>query len=133
MAWGANIPSRVNQRLKPVVGYHRGRLWSLLASTAACVFVIGLVVLRLDRDRDRDIELLLLRHELSVLRRTVKKPRLNSADRMILASLAMRLPRRAWGGIAGGAGNRVGLASGFGAQKMGRVRAPAWAWSTSDR
>jgi hypothetical protein len=35
--WDANIPSRVNQRLEPVVGYHPGRPWSLLASTAACV------------------------------------------------------------------------------------------------
>jgi len=44
---------------------------------------------------DREVELLVLRHELSVLRRTVKKP----ADRMILAALARRLPRRAWGGL----------------------------------
>jgi len=62
-------------------------------------FVVGLVVLRLDGDRDREVELLLLRHELSVLRRTVKKPRLNSADRMILAALARRLPRQALGGL----------------------------------
>jgi putative transposase len=62
-------------------------------------FVIGLVVLTLDGDRDREVELLLLRHELSVLRRTAKKPRMNSADRMILAALARRLPRRALGGL----------------------------------
>ena len=62
-------------------------------------FVVGLLVLRLDGDRDREVELLLLRHELSVLRRTLKKPRLNPADRMILAALARRLPRRAWGGL----------------------------------
>src|SRR5216684_4426906 len=45
-----------------------------------------------------ELELLLLRQELSVLRRTVKRPQLNQADRMILAALARRLPRRAWGG-----------------------------------
>jgi hypothetical protein len=56
-------------------------------------------VLRLDDDRDREVELLLLRRELSILRRTVKKPRLNPVDRMILAALARRLPRRAWGGL----------------------------------
>ena len=56
-------------------------------------------MLRLDGDRDREVELLLLRHELSVLRRTVKKPRLNPVDRMILAALARRLPRRALGGL----------------------------------
>ena len=85
-AWaGRRLPSRA-----PLV----------LACVYGCLrFVVGLVVLRLDGDRDRDVELLLLRHELSVLPRTVKKPRLNSADRMILAALARRLPRRALGGL----------------------------------
>jgi putative transposase len=61
-------------------------------------FLVGVLVLKL-YSSDREVELLLLRHELSVLRRTVKKPRLNPADRMILAALARRLPRRAWGGL----------------------------------
>ena len=51
-------------------------------------FVLGLLVLRLHGNRDRDVELLLLRHELSILRRTVKRPRLDPADRMILVALA---------------------------------------------
>jgi hypothetical protein len=72
----------------------------VLACVYGCLrFVVGLLVLRLDGDRDREVELLLLRHELSVLRRAVKKPRLNPTDRMILAALARRLPRRAWGGL----------------------------------
>jgi putative transposase len=62
-------------------------------------FFVGLLVLRLDGGGDREVELLLLRQELTVLRRTVKKPRLKQADRMILAVLAMRLPRRAWGAL----------------------------------
>ena len=70
----------------------------VLACVYGCLrFVIDLLVLRLDGDRDREAELLLLRHELSVLRRTLKRPRLNPADRMILAALARRLPRRALG------------------------------------
>lgn len=64
-------------------------------------FVVGLLVLRLDGDRDPEVEILLIRHELSILRRTVKKPRLNPVDRMILAAVAMRLPRRAWAGVVG--------------------------------
>jgi putative transposase len=71
-----------------------------LACIYGCMrFVVGLLVLGLQGDSDRDVELLILRHELSVLRRSVKKPRLNPADRMILAALAMRLPRRAWTGL----------------------------------
>jgi putative transposase len=72
----------------------------ILACVYGCLrFVVGLLVLRLDGDRDRDVELLILRHELSVLRRTVKKPGLNPVDRMILAALARQLPRRALGGL----------------------------------
>ncbi len=72
----------------------------VLACIYDCLrFVLGLLVFRCEGDSDRDVELLVLRHELSVLRRTVKKPRLNSGDRMILAALARRLPRQAWGGL----------------------------------
>ena len=72
----------------------------VLACIYDCLrFVLVLLVFRLEGDGERDVELLLLRHELSVLRRTVKKPRLNPVDRMILAALARRLPRRTWRGL----------------------------------
>ena len=47
-------------------------------------------------DADLRLELLVLRHQLRVLERQVKRPRWRSADRLTLAGLSRRLPRPIW-------------------------------------
>jgi putative transposase len=58
--------------------------------------LVRLVVLLCKSERSKELEILLLRHELPILRRHPRRARLRPVDRAMLAALARALPRSAW-------------------------------------
>jgi Homeodomain-like domain len=57
---------------------------------------IGLLALLARGDAAKDLEILVLRHQLTVLRRQVQRPRLEPTDRALLAAISRVLPRSRW-------------------------------------
>jgi hypothetical protein len=55
--------------------------------------VLQLVFLRSRSQHSKDLEIVVLRHELSVLRRQMRRPRLTMTDRVLLAAACRLLPR----------------------------------------
>jgi putative transposase len=67
------------------------RVWYRLAR-----LIVDLFVLRSRRDRSKDAEILVLRHQLSVLHRQVPHPRFDDTDRTLISSLARMIDRKRW-------------------------------------
>jgi putative transposase len=61
---------------------------------------IQLLALLARGDAAKDLEILVLRHQLGVLRRQITRLKLEPADRALLAAVSRVLPRAHWGSVA---------------------------------
>jgi len=89
---------RINARLGTVMqlSHDRGHLvLPKLAYLTLCRSV-QLLALLARGDAAKDLEILVLRQQLAVLRRQVPRPKLEPADRALLAAISRALPRSRW-------------------------------------
>jgi putative transposase len=61
-----------------------------------CRLVLRAVISASRRVDAKDVEILVLRHQLEILRRKKGSPRFTAQDRVLLASLSRLLPRERW-------------------------------------
>jgi putative transposase len=75
----------------------RSRLWRLPVLVSFVYLVacrlFALVLLLARSDGSKELELLVLRHELSILRRQARRSQLIGSDRVLLAALSRVVPR----------------------------------------
>src|SRR5664280_1829443 len=72
-------------------------MWSLLYLVVRALVRLLVRGGRPDRDDgSKDLEILVLRHQLRVLQRTVGRPQLRVADRVLLAAASRAIPRDRW-------------------------------------
>jgi Homeodomain-like domain len=69
-------------------------IWSFSYLTCRCL--LQLVLLRRRSEAFKELEIVVLRHELSVLQRQAMRPQLTMADRVLLAAASRLLPRTNW-------------------------------------
>ena len=69
-------------------------VWSFAYLALRCL--LQLVLLRQRSEKSKELEIVVLRHELSVLRRQVGRPQLEPSDRLLLAATSRLLPRSRW-------------------------------------
>jgi transposase InsO family protein len=58
--------------------------------------VLQLLRLRFRSTRSKDLEIVVLRHQIAVLRRQVRRPAFRAADRLFLSAVSRLLPRISW-------------------------------------
>ena len=85
-------------------------------------WLLGLTAVLVRKDLSKDAELLVLRHENTVLRRQISRVRYRPVDRAWLAALSRLVPRRRWAEVFPVTPADPGLAPKVGLAEMGLHR-----------
>src|SRR5262245_15858885 len=86
---------RLVRRMGPVPGYAGG----FVLISFCYLFLrrlLQLVALRVRSDEWKELEIVVLRHELGILRRQTRRPAIAAFDRLFLAAASRLLPRARW-------------------------------------
>src|SRR5262245_41268662 len=85
----------LQRRIGPVPGYVGGFvLVSLFYVLLRWLF--DFVVLRVQSAELQDLEIVVLRHELAILRRNTRRPAITTVDRLFLSAASRLMPRARW-------------------------------------
>src|SRR5205085_4073334 len=77
---GDNDRNRLPRRIGPSLGYVGGLVLVSLCY-ALLRWLLGLMVLRVRSTKWKDLEIVVLRHELAILRRSTRRPTITAIDR----------------------------------------------------
>ena len=91
--WEADLERRAGAPV-PLIPRSWSLFWSFCYLVLRCLF--KLASLRPRSEEFKELEIVVLRHELAVLRRQAGRPKLTSADRMLLTAASRLLPRSRW-------------------------------------
>jgi O-methyltransferase len=83
------------RRIGPYPGYGGGSVLVPLCYVLLR-WLVEFVALRARSKEFKDLEIIVLRHELAILRRTTRRPAITAVDRVLLAVASRLLPRARW-------------------------------------
>jgi hypothetical protein len=81
-------------------------------------WVLQLAALHVRSIEFKELEIVVLRHEVAILRRRTRRPPMTWTDRLLLAAASRLLPRTRWRSLHHHTGDAAGLASALGREAL---------------